>query len=138
MARIYYRSGDVEVEMSDELERMFRSGPLACHQAIVDRLDSEADRLLAGARAAWPVGPERRGHTDSRVLLAGGLRVEGETISVFLSNSAPYARYIKARNLGGRSPVVELLRRPMARLGRQLIGGDLADLIARALTESTS
>jgi hypothetical protein len=75
-------------------------------------LQRNADEVLAEARARWPVdtGASRDG-------LHGGVQVAPDLSSIrgFVANSVPHAIYVMSwkGGLGGRSAMVELLRKPM-------------------------
>lgn len=103
---------------------------------VTDRLQAEADQIVAAARERWPVGRERagaeRGRPHSRDLFDVQTRLSLDEVSVVVLNGADYAYKIKTDQNGllWQSPWQELIRKPMRERAPE-IAADLAEDLAR-------
>lgn len=107
MSQIHYRSGDASIVMDDTLQRMVESVLENVVPATTKALNEHVGGLYEEARADWPI---KSGY--SRDSLEKGLIVERDRIVFFIRNDSGYARFIKARNLGGRRPWTKLVISP--------------------------
>lgn len=129
--------GAASIELSDEISAAVDSALERMAPTVKKRITSEIERLGTGAAKAWPVGPEhtgkRAGQPHSRDLFVRGLRLPDlDTVEGYIANTAPYVYLIRARKLGGQSPFVQLVRKPMERAAN-LIAEDLAEDLADLL-----
>ena len=125
----------IEGALADSIEAEVRDllGPVA------DRLQDEADRILAEAREQWPVktGKSRDGWETVLTLQPGTWEVE-----VSMLNPVEHTRYIKSTKVGEsddatrvRSPMQAHVRKP-ALDAKKVLKRDLPELLARALEDS--
>ena len=133
--------GDLSISLiGDEmLRRMLEH----VQPSVVAEIERAVETVARDAEAAWPVGRrspsgrDRRPHsrdlfrTDVRVVFVGG----GVVVEGSVSNGADYARYIRPKGLGGKSAVIEYIRKPMKR-ERDRILAKLADLARKGLADN--
>lgn len=104
---------DVRDGLADAVQRTLRN----LDDNVLRRANAAADEVFEEARASWPVKTGRSRDGLERVTTVD---VGEGTIRVSIRNTVEYAKYIKAKNLGGKSPFVELLRKPLVRVARDL------------------
>lgn len=111
-------SGDDRVWWTDTLEEDLRAAVDAFAPGLRQALEDEARRVLDAARARWPVatGVSRDG-------LVAGVEARGGALRGFVRNAVAHAIYVKSwkNGLGGRSAMVELLRKPVAEATPRLV-----------------
>ena len=107
MSKITYRQGNAEIRMDDTLERMVRQVIENVAPATVRAMDEHVGGLHEDAEGQWPV---KTGY--SRAQLSYGIVVERDRIIAYIRNTSGYARFIKARNLGGKRPWTQLVLGP--------------------------
>lgn len=108
-----------------DLDAMLRRVLNESAARVLSRMESELGKVLANARQEWPV---KTGRSRERLRLVSTVAPNG--IEVSLVNDADYVYYIKAVDLGGRSPWRELVHKPLRRVERKLATELRADLIA--------
>lgn len=120
-----------EVVGSTALAEQLRRAVYKLAPRVMSRLEGEALKLENKAQVGWPVGVDKAENgkrytkadreagkpirPHSRALFDYGLRVLPDAVEGFVSNRAPYWTKIKSEKmgLGGKSAVVELLRKPL-------------------------
>lgn len=129
MARLTLGSGSVSVTIDDGFSDLLRRALDHTIPGIVDRLEATADRIYYDAYNRWPV---KTG--TSRAALGREVQIAPDysSIRARVYDTAPYAKYIKPKDLGGKSAFVELLRRPTEAAGAELVA-DIRDVIEQTL-----
>jgi hypothetical protein len=98
---------------------------------VLDRLEATVTRVVDDARSRWPVRTGRsRDGLEAHVTIAPGQT----SIRGTVANAVDYAVYVRSgqRGLGGKSAVVELLRKPLRAAAREL-AVELADTVSTTL-----
>lgn len=135
MGRLRFGSGSVSIELDDTLDRMARAAVDRVHPGLLDRMEADTEAVLDDVRKEWPKGRRRRPvRKHSRDLFEMQSRISADkgVITTTITNSAPYAKYVKPVKLWGKSGYVVYLRNPLRKRQRALVK-DLADLIAGRL-----
>ena len=115
--KVWAGKGALQVEVDDGTAALVRRVLDQAAPAVSRALEEAAERVYRAAAQDWPVKTGR-----SKAELEYGIRIPGPTaIEAFVRNDAKYAKFIVARNLGYRSAVVELLRKPMKRAAAELV-----------------
>lgn len=84
------------------------------YRPVTTALEQFGAARLAAAAARWPVS-DIAGKVHSRDRLKAAVTLSQiDEVRVTLTSEADYTKYIRARNLGGKSPWVELIRKPTA------------------------
>ncbi len=120
MARFSVGSGSVRLNVDDPLRDVAIRAAREAAPRTFEILESYADKLVADAKAKWPVGRERetpadgQGRPHSRDLLEAEIVVETNgTVRARVTNSADYAYKIKTSQNGvDGSPWQILVNRP--------------------------
>jgi hypothetical protein len=119
VSRYYVGTGSIRAEVTDGLRDELRALVDKIAPGIRDVLERESAAVLAAAEARWPVASG-----ESKAGLYGGVQVAPDLSSIrgFLANNVGYSVYVKSfkGGLGGRSAVVELLRKPITARTRQV------------------
>lgn len=117
MARLRFGSGSVRIEMDDTLDRIYRRALDRVAPKVVERIEDATEEVFDVAQIDWPVrtGRSRRGLQRFVAISSDHAHIRGT-----ITNDVVYARFIRARNLGGKSPFVELLRKPMRAKAKEL------------------
>lgn len=117
MARLRFGSGGVRIEMDDTLDRIYRRVLDRVAPKVVDRIEDATAEVFDGAVIDSPVrtGQFRRGFRQFVTVSPDHTQIRGTIV-----NDVIYARYVRANNLGGKSPIVELVRKPMRAKAREL------------------
>lgn len=128
MAKLTYGSGGTRITMDDTLERIYRRAIEKVAPGILTRMEMVIAEVYDEARQQWPVrtGRSRDGLQRWVTVTPDGMRIVGS-----ITNDVDYARYIKAKKLGGRSAFVELLRKPLRKRA-----DDLSTVLARQAATS--
>lgn len=131
MRRLTFGQGSVRIEMDAKLEELARRAVSQVAPGVLERIDQAVDQVLEEAEARWPVktGRSKAGLAAYTSIAPGGACVQGTVM-----NPVDYAVYVKSRKggLGGRSAVVELLRKPLRAQAAQL-AGELGTTVAESL-----
>lgn len=143
MTKIRIGSGSSYVYLEDGQAAAFERVLREIAPQVTAELEMAAQRVATDAAEEWPVSPDsgpprktKAGTPDKRSLRRGaaknkvhskdlfevGIEVNGNTIGVYVTNTADYAYYIKSYQgkLYGRSPWVELVRKPGVKLKKEL------------------
>lgn len=102
--------GDVSVRVEglDALMARFE----AIYRPVTEALERFGTARLEAARARWPVS-DQSGKVHSRDRLKAVVTLsQVDEVRVVITSAAPYTKYIQARNLGGKNPWIELVRKP--------------------------
>lgn len=117
--------------MDATLEELARRAVSRVAPGVLVRIDAAVDEVIADATARWPVatGRSKAGLVAYTSILPAGDRIQGTVM-----NPVEYAIYVKSskNGLGGRSAVVELLRKPIRARAAQL-AGELGTTVRTAL-----
>lgn len=121
--------GSVTATLDNGLEELLRRAIDHTVPGLVNRVEATAQGIYRGAFDRWPVRTGR-----SRAALAWEVRLAPDLSSIRarVSNSAPYAKYVPVRSLGGKNAFVELLRKPTLAAGRE-IALEVAEVVERTL-----
>lgn len=130
MATLRYGSARASIEISDTMEQLYRRSLDELAPGLLGTIETSLDAAFDAAVSAWPVKTGR-----SKAGLTKQVRIEGDKTSILgtITDAVPYAKYIKARKLGGKSAFVELLRKPMKERASAL-AQVLGPLIVQTLT----
>tara|TARA_R110000824_G_scaffold123456_2_gene281342 strand:+ start:2808 stop:3206 length:399 start_codon:yes stop_codon:yes gene_type:complete len=129
MAKLRIGRGKSAIVMDDVMDQIFRRAIDNAQPGLLPILERAVSDLERSARAEWPV---KTG--TSRAALDSGVRFIGSTgLEAFVVNTADHSPYIRANNLGKKSPYQVLIRRPGIKLGKEL-ADTLGDKLARVLT----
>lgn len=107
--------GSVSVTMDDRLDRLVRDAIEKTNPNTISRLEAAAEATFNNAKKHWPYGTKKRWGLPpalwrSRNRLHEEVRLKGENvIQAVVSNSAPYAYFIKANKLRGANPYRALI-----------------------------
>ena len=125
------RGRAAEVVGSTALAEQLRRAVYKLAPRVIVRIETEALKLENFAQNRWPVGENKAENgkkytkadrtagkpirPHSKALFDYGLRVLPDAVEGFVSNRAAYWFRIKSKknDLGGKSAVVELLRKPL-------------------------
>jgi hypothetical protein len=112
MGKLSFGTGSVRVEMDDALERLARRALEDVAPGLLPAVEETVARLESEATDKWPVrtGRSRDGLGHYVAITPSGDQVRGSLI-----NTVDYARFVKSskKGLGGRSAMVELMRKPV-------------------------
>ena len=104
--------GDVSVKVKGLDALMDRIA--AVYRPVTEALERFGTARLEAARARWPVS-DQMGKVHSRDRLKATVTLsQVDEVRVVITSPAPYTKYIRARNLGGKNPWIELVRKPTA------------------------
>ena len=129
------RSGNVTVEVGDELERAIRAAIDRAAPWLVPAVEAEIDDIVTEARDLWPIGSRtgqkaykaRRGIPHSRDLFEAYTVVDLDgAIRGVITNKADYWLFIKG------APAAEYIRKPFRTRAKRL-AGELADELRRKM-----
>lgn len=131
MGKLFFGSGSVRLEMDDALDRIYRNAIETVAPGMLARIETATKEIFDAALKAWP---RKTGRS------ADGLRMEivvaGDNSEVrgTITDPVTYAKYIKAKSLGGKSAFVEILRKPLQKRAKELVG-ELGGLAKTKLLE---
>lgn len=129
MGKLRIGKGKASIVMDDVMDQIFRRAINNAQPGLLPELERAVDELELAARSQWPVKTGA-----SRAALDSGVRLIGSTgIEAFVINTADHSPYIRAKNLGNKSPYQVLIRRPGIKRGKEL-AETLGDKLARILT----
>lgn len=84
------------------------------YRPVTEALERFGTARLEAARARWPVS-NQMGKLHSRDRLKATVTLsQVDEVRVTVTSPATYTKYIQARNLGGKNPWIELVRKPTA------------------------
>jgi len=131
MATLRYGTARATIEMSDAMEQLYRRAIDQLAPGLLSTVEDALDDVFESAESSWPVKTGR-----SKAGLRKQVRIEqgGGAIVGSITDAIPYAKYIKAKKLGGKSAFVELLRKPMQERAKAL-ASVLSTQIVKTLTE---
>jgi len=129
MGKLRIGKGNSAIVMDDTMDEIFRRAINSAQPGLLPILERAVSDLERSARSEWPV---KTG--TSRDALESGVRFIGSTaLEAFVVNTADHSPFIRANNLGKKSPYQVLIRRPGIKLGKEL-AETLGDKLARVLT----
>lgn len=131
MTKLRFGDGSVTVEMSDELDRIYRAALEKLAPGLVGRITSATKAVFDNAVAQWPVVS---GRSKAGLQMSVQISSDQKVIRGRIWNDVEYARYVKPKGLDGKSAFVELLRKPMALASKELQPGLIEDAV-QALRE---
>lgn len=129
------QSGNVRVEVSDELERVIRQAINNAIPWLIPAVEAEVEDIIKEAENLWPIGSRtgqkaykaRRGIPHSKDLFSSYTVVDLDgSIRGVITNDANYWLYIKG------SPATEYIRKPLRTRARKL-GEELANELRRKM-----
>lgn len=110
MGRFRVGTGSIQAEVDVDTEALLRDVVDRSAPGVREALERAASDVYESARARWPVRTGRsRDGLEWVIVVAPDL----SSIRASVINDVEYARYIKARNLQGKSAFVELLQKPI-------------------------
>ncbi|MEQ1565386.1 MAG: hypothetical protein ABMA64_07090 [Myxococcota bacterium] len=129
MGKLKFGSGGIRIEMDDVLDRMYRNALERVAPGVVDQIERATNEVFTEAVAEWPVrtGTSRAGLEQHVTVTA-----EGDAVRGTITNAVAYSKFIRAKSLDGRSPLVELLRKPLRQRAGEL-SDDLAKMASAEL-----
>lgn len=118
MGKILFGRGKTRIVMDDVLAQLTRNAIERLAPGALAKVEAARDRILHGAIDRSPV---KTGHFRSQ--FEGTLVVSPDysVIRASVYNFAKYARWVKGKNLGGKSAFVELLRKPLKAEVKRLV-----------------
>lgn len=120
--------GDVAVKVEGLDVLMARLAHI--YRPVTQALERFGTQRLEAARARWPVS-DVAGKTHSRDRLKATVTLsQVNEVRVTITSEASYTKYIQARNLGGKNPWIELVRKP-ARERLDDLAQSVGDYLAR-------
>lgn len=117
-------AGSTTITVDDtELQKTILNILRQAAPALLPALEEARDEVLAGAEKEWPVksGKSKAGFTTFE-------KVTGDAVKVGIDNQVEYVYYIKANDLGGKSPWQELVVKPAKKKKEQITDKSFEDL----------
>jgi len=99
-----------------ELQKMILRVIKESSPVVLETLERVRDEILAAAKKDWPVQTG-----TSKFGLDGFERVTPTNLSVGIDNPVEYVYYIKANDLGGKSPWQELVIKPLKKRRKEIL-----------------
>ena len=113
----------ISFKMDDTLQRIARQAVNKVQPGLIDAIEAEVRQIHDDAVREWPVGRYRRdrGGVHSRDRMAVEVVIDGDKVRGRVTNDAEWAPFIRANKLLGKSPYVELLKKPLRRARNKLV-----------------
>lgn len=118
MGKLSFGAGSVRIQMDDTLDRIYRRAIDKLAPGLLPAVETAIDDLHADAYAAWPV---KTGRSKEALEHLTSVSPDNKVIRGTITDDVPYARFIKAKSLGGKSAFVELLRKPLRERAKELV-----------------